>query len=140
MCKLLEICVFSKPDMFIVFILTLSLTVPPITIYIYLWTSVARFYEEIKKLEEALAKISRSTSTVRLIVDPNPMRHHSLSLQQPNSSVKLRRLTGSTILAADKDKPENSVSFEDRDFIEEYSRRKKDLKRRARRKSIFDLP
>ena len=112
------------------------------TIYIYLWTSVARFYEEIKKCEEeAHVKSSKSTSsTMRLIVDPNPMRNHSLFFQQANSGAKLGELTDSTASAEGKDKPENSVSFEERYYIAEYSKRKKDLKRRARRKSIFDLP
>ena len=57
----------SEPDMFIVFITSLLLVLPPLAVSVYLWTSVARFYDEIKHYEKALKEISRRHNTMRLV-------------------------------------------------------------------------
>ena len=53
--------------MFIVFITSLLLVLPPLTVSVYLWTSVARFYDEIKHYEKAVKEISRRHNTMRLL-------------------------------------------------------------------------
>ena len=53
--------------MFIVFITSLLLVLPPLTVSVYLWTSVARFYDEIKHYEKAVKEISRRHNTMRLV-------------------------------------------------------------------------
>ena len=53
--------------MFIVFITSLLLVLPPLTVSVYLWTSVARFYDEIKHYEKAVKDVSRRHNTMRLV-------------------------------------------------------------------------
>ena len=91
-CILLEVNIIfcSEPDMFIVFILSLLLALPPIIISVYLWTSVARFYNEIRENEEiARAAFSKPSATMLLI--GNLMIHEDISIQQPNSNTQLQK-------------------------------------------------
>ena len=54
--------------MFIVFIMSLLLVLPPLAVSVYLWTSVARFYDEIKDYEKAVKDLSRKQyATMRLV-------------------------------------------------------------------------
>ena len=54
--------------MFIVFIMSLLLVLPPLAVSVYLWTSVARFYDEIKDYEKAVKHVSRKQyATMRLV-------------------------------------------------------------------------
>ena len=54
--------------MFIVFIMSLLLVLPPLAVSVYLWTSVARFYDEIKDYEKAVKHLSRKQyATMRLV-------------------------------------------------------------------------
>ena len=108
---ILEVTVFSEPNMLVVFILSLLLAFPPTIIYVYLWTSVARFYDELKEYEEARAKLSKSTATMRLI--GNLMIQQNFSIQQPNPNASLQKWTDSTILATNKDKQNTSIVSED---------------------------
>ena len=66
---ILEILNFSQPDMFVVFIMSLLLVIPPLTVSVYLWTSVARFYEELKHYDKAVKHLSRKQryTTMRLV-------------------------------------------------------------------------
>ena len=96
-----------------VFILSLLLALPPTIIYICLWTSVARFYNEIKEYEEELAKLAKPTATMRLI--GNLMVQQNFSIQQPNPNASLQKWTDSTVLATNKDKQNTSMVSEDCD-------------------------
>ena len=53
--------------MFIVFIMSLLLVLPPLTVSVYLWTSVARFYDEIKNYEKAVKQSRKQYATMRLV-------------------------------------------------------------------------
>ena len=66
---ILEILNFSQPDMFVVFIMSLLLVIPPLTVSVYLWTSVARFYEELKHYDKAVKHLSQKQryTTMRLV-------------------------------------------------------------------------
>ena len=107
MCTPLEIYQFSEPNMLIVFILSLLLALPPIIVYVYLWTSVARFYKEIKEHEDARAKFSKSSATMRLI--GNLMIHQDFPVHQPNSNTNFQILTDSTVSTTNKDKLMTSI-------------------------------
>ena len=107
MCTPLEIYQFSEPDMLIVFLLSLLLALPPIIVYVYLWTSVARFYKEIKEQEEARTKLSKSSVTMRLI--GNLMIHQDFPVRQPNSNTNLQILADSTVSTTNKDKLMTSI-------------------------------
>ena len=65
---ILEILNFSQPDMLMVFIISLLLVIPPLTVSVYSLTSVARFYEELKHYDIAVKHLSRKQlyATMRL--------------------------------------------------------------------------
>ena len=91
---ILETFTISEPDMFIVFILSLLLVLPPLTVFVYLWTSVARFYDEIKHDEEAQeAHLSGQHNTMRLIGNlVLSQSTHDFSLGPRNSSLNNQEL------------------------------------------------
>ena len=64
--------------MLVVYIVSLLLALPPLTVSVYLWTSVARFYGEIKYHEENDVHVSQK-QTMRLI--------GNLILNQPNQDL-----------------------------------------------------
>ena len=64
---ILEILISSEPNMLLVFIMSLLLVLPPLTVSVYLWTSVARFYDEIKYYEKAVKHLSQKHTTMRLV-------------------------------------------------------------------------
>ena len=89
---------FSEPDMFVVFIMSLLLVLPPLTVSVYLWTSVARFYDEIKHYEKAVKHLSRKHTTMRLVgnlIVTTPDQEFSITPRTFNTSNKaLNNTTG----------------------------------------------
>ena len=55
--------------MFVVFIMSLILAIPPLMMAIYLWTSVARYYEELKQYDKSVKHLPRKQqyTPIRLV-------------------------------------------------------------------------
>ena len=91
---ILEILNYSQPDMLVVVIVSLLLVIPPLTVAVYLWTSVARFYEELKHYDKAVKHLSRKQlhTTMRLVgnmYEPTPDQDYFITPRTVNSSRKL---------------------------------------------------
>ena len=91
---ILEILNFSEPDMLVVFVMSLVLVIPPLTVSVYLWTSVARFYEELKHYDKAVKHLSRKqlNTTMRLVgnmTDTTPDQYCSITPRTFNPNRKL---------------------------------------------------
>ena len=90
---ILEILNYSQPDMLVVFIMSLLLVIPPLTVTVYLWTSVARFYEELKHYDKAIKHLSQKQrfATMRLVgnlIVTTPDQGYSITPRALNSNRK----------------------------------------------------
>ena len=116
----METFTFSEPDMFIVFILSLLLALPPLTITVYLWTSVARFYEEIKNYEENDEHLLRKHTTMRiignLILNQPPQ---TVSVPQRTSNLNNQVLNGAMASATKRDGISNTIMMKNLNHLKE---------------------
>ena len=104
----------SETNSVVVFLISMLAIVPPLTINIYLWVSVLRFYREIADYDNNMAAFPSQKTNVRIIRKFMTEDEYALSKKQLKINArgyKENKLLTKTVIKIDKWATENKVSM-----------------------------
>ena len=103
----------SETNSVVHFLISILAIVPPLTINIYLWVSVLRFYREIADYDNNMAEFPSQKTNVRIIRKFMTEDEYALSKKQLKINArgyKENKLLTKTVIKIDKWAKENKVS------------------------------
>ena len=95
--------------MLLVFVMSLLLVLPPLTVSVYLWTSVARFYDEIKYYERAIKHLSQKHTTMRLVGSMLAKDTPDVSITPRTYNLNNKTTNNTTTPSANKNRLNNAI-------------------------------